>query len=231
MQDDSNHPDNLPDLGRRRFTRGGAAATVVLGSLASQPVLGQNFKHCTPSGRWSGNMSYGGTLGECGNLGEDPNYWRDGGNWIVYNRGTLPTGTGQNICSGGSGDTFNAVFGGSYFFAARETGGGASRCVTRYATVQPAGGRAATLLEVLRMVPSGVNQETEELGREAVAALLNVEAFAGYPLTKLRVIDMFKAVHLPGGTYAPADPILAKDPWPRSWVLRYLRSLHTPVIW
>lgn len=230
MQDDSKSHTSVPDPGRRRFTRGGLAAPVVLSSLASQPVLGQNFKHCTPSGRWSGNMSYGGVLGECSQLGEDPNFWRDGGTWVGYNRGTLPTGTGNNICDGGSGDTFNFVFEGSYFFAARETRGGAPRCVTRYATTQPSDGRAATLLEVLRMVPSGVNQEVEELGREAVAALLNVNRFARYPLTKLRVIKMFKDVHA-GGTYAPPDPILAKDPWPRSWVLRYLRSLHTPMTW
>jgi hypothetical protein len=181
-------------------------------------------------------MSYGGVLGECSQLGEGPDHYMVPSNWIGYTPGSVVAGTGNAICGTPStiASIFNTVLGvPSFWMVAVQEPGGWTCSGVRYASTEPTGSkmraRAATMLEVVKMTPKN---EAEELGREIVAALLNVNAFAArYPLTKSRVINMFKDVHDGVGTYAPADPMLAKNPWPRSWVLRYLKSLHTPMTW
>ena len=58
MQDDKVQMTEQPNQQRRRFTKGGLAAPVVLATLASKPVLGASFSyHCTVSGKLSGNTS------------------------------------------------------------------------------------------------------------------------------------------------------------------------------
>ncbi len=72
--------------GRRGFIRGGAAASALLGSLASQPVLGRSLVICTPSGRWSGNLSYR-DEGQC-DVGYGPDEWLSK-DWLKYQKGTV----------------------------------------------------------------------------------------------------------------------------------------------
>lgn len=65
---------------RRRFTRSGVAASGVLLTLASRPVLGDVVCK-SPSGFLSGNQSHHGTPPTC--LGRSPGYWKNHGGWPV----------------------------------------------------------------------------------------------------------------------------------------------------
>ena len=69
-----NTPDTRPQVNeqRRRLTKGGLAAPVVMGTLLSRPVLGAAPHHCTISGQVSGNMSTHDQSILCSNLGRSP---------------------------------------------------------------------------------------------------------------------------------------------------------------
>ena len=78
---------------RRRLTKGGLAAPIVLGTLLSRPVLGAAPYNCTISGQLSGNTSSHGAPVECGTLGASPGYWRqDQKEWpggLIYGSGMI----------------------------------------------------------------------------------------------------------------------------------------------
>lgn len=63
---------------RRRFIRGAAAASPVLLSLVSRPVLGTT-RFCSASGFMSGNLSQPQTSQGCG--GFSPGYWKNHSPW------------------------------------------------------------------------------------------------------------------------------------------------------
>ena len=75
---ESKVPDTQPQVNeqRRRLTRGGLAAPVVLGTLLSRPVLGAAPYNCTISGQLSGNVSSHGTPINCKTLGLSPGFWK-----------------------------------------------------------------------------------------------------------------------------------------------------------
>lgn len=223
MQDmpprDPDRPDR-PDPGRRRFTRG-LAAPVLLGTLASQPVLGQSLYHCTPSGQWSGNISHRSTF-ECGSLGMSPEEWLATDDWSPYDKGDLPARTagnsrkftGQNT----PGTSFNSVFGGNYYFAAADGSGGSKSCKIVTTAGTGSDDHLATLREVLEWSP-------DELGREAVVALLNASnpGDQGFPITPQRVIHMFKDVVATGAYYPMSSSMHG---WNRDTVIAYWKSLY-----
>lgn len=216
MQDMPPRDPDRPDPGRRRFTRG-LAAPVLLGTLASQPVLGQSLYHCTPSGQWSGNISHRSTF-ECGSLGMSPEEWLATDDWTPYTKGDLPSKSGDNSCkfTGQSkpGTQFNVAFGGDYYFAVAND----KKCTI----VTTAGGggddHAATLREVLEW-------SVDELGREAVVALLNASnpGDQGFPITPQRVIHMFKDVVATGAYYPMSSSMHG---WNRDTVIAYWKSLY-----
>jgi hypothetical protein len=63
--------ENRPQINeqRRRLTKGGLAAPIVVGALLSRPVLGAAPHNCTISGQLSGNVSTH-TQGDCTLLGK-----------------------------------------------------------------------------------------------------------------------------------------------------------------
>jgi len=69
--------DSLPQIDeqRRRLSKGGLAAPIVLGTLLSRPVLGAAPYNCTISGQLSGNTSSHGEPVPCNTLGKSPGYW------------------------------------------------------------------------------------------------------------------------------------------------------------
>jgi hypothetical protein len=69
--------DSLPQIDeqRRRLSKGGLAAPIVLGTLLSRPVLGAAPYNCTISGKLSGNTSSHGKPLPCNTLGRSPGYW------------------------------------------------------------------------------------------------------------------------------------------------------------
>lgn len=220
MQDKPPRDPDRPDPGRRRFTRG-LAAPALLGTLASQPVLGQSLYHCTPSGQWSGNISHRSTF-ECGSLGMSPEEWIAKADWTPYDKGDLPSKTGGNSCkfTGGSaaGDTFNSVFGGNYYFAVASGSGSGKNCAILTAAGTGSNDHHASMREVLEW-------STDELGREAVVALLNASqpGDQGFPITPQRVVHMFKDIATTG-TYYPMSSSM--HGWDRDTVIAYWKSLY-----
>jgi hypothetical protein len=72
------------NAGRRRFGRTGLAASGILATLASRPVLGAACM--TPSAFVSGNLSTHGTPPAC--AGRSPGYWKNKTDWPIANRDT-----------------------------------------------------------------------------------------------------------------------------------------------
>jgi hypothetical protein len=74
----------LENPGRRRFGRSGIAASGIIATLSSQPVLGAVCK--SPSGFLSGNLSNHHKPTVC--AGRSPGYWKNHG-WPIANRKTV----------------------------------------------------------------------------------------------------------------------------------------------
>jgi hypothetical protein len=70
---------------RRRFGKSGLAASGVLLTLASRPVLGCEVCK-SPSGFLSGNLSTHGSPAIC--QGRSPGYWKNHQSWPIANRST-----------------------------------------------------------------------------------------------------------------------------------------------
>ncbi len=91
---------------RRRFIKGTAAASPVLLSLVSRPVMGA-ARICSASGFMSGNVSQPQTAVGCGGL--SPGYYKNHSPWpSPYVSGTQ-TGNGNSSAFSG-GTKFHAVF-------------------------------------------------------------------------------------------------------------------------
>jgi hypothetical protein len=87
---------------RRRFIKGTAAASPVLLSLVSRPVMGA-ARYCSASGFISGNLSQPHTSESCG--GFSPDYYKNNGPWpSPYGSGTKNNDTYIR------GTQFHAVF-------------------------------------------------------------------------------------------------------------------------
>lgn len=214
------------NAGRRRFARAGAAAPVVLGTLASQPVLatGGGTKppyHCTISGQMSGNLSRAPDSTNCKTLGRSPGYWKNHA-WPSGVKGSLPS-SGCTMASGTSlGTLFSAKF--MHAFSRKSVSG---TCVM-YDLRQPASFNAtasssASMLEVLNY-GGGLNEKSlKALGRAAVASWLNAHQFGlAYPLTAAKVVAMFNAVAPSGGLYK----VNASTSWDSVQVQNYFESLY-----
>ena len=188
------------DEQRRRLTKGGLVAPVVIGTLLSRPVLGAAPYNCTISGQISGNVSAHGPDQSC-ILGDAPSTWAALSTWpSPYTPGTQ----------------FNAAFADAY--KRKTEPGGTTRLVNTSAN----GSQPATLLDVLTLPASSTDAPPNpELGKAAVASLLNAVKYApDYPLTPGQVIEMFNATYN-GGTYNVNGTVL----WNAATVLAYFKSL------
>lgn len=214
----------LKDPGRRRFTRGGLAVPVVLGSLASRPVLAGPH-NCAVSNAGSVNLSHGGELTDCSAFGSPTATFLALSVWpLPLVRGELtendPTrkaksGTEFNGCAIGGASNYNlsAVFTSSEFSRR-----GGSRLNSCFKTQD--GKAAATMLQVLMNATS--NSANGALGVATVTSLLNALSRLGtYPVGVNQIIAMFNAVE-GGGTYMVSGEI----PWNRSKVIEYFQSLY-----
>jgi hypothetical protein len=215
----------LKNPARRRLARAGVAApAVVLGTLASQPVLGSTTSYwCTISGKLSGNVSHANEL-NCKSLGKAPDHWRTNSWPSPYVRGNLPNGACN--FSGGSpaGTLFNGYSAdGATLAAGFRMTSVSGTCKIVDATEASFGDatKNATMLQVL-YTGSGLNDTPiASLGRATAASLLNARQYADYPLSEAQVIAMFNAVYL-GGTYQ-VNPTVQ---WTRDDVRTYFESLY-----
>ena len=196
-----NTPDTRPQVNeqRRRLTKGGLAAPVVMGTLLSRPVLGAAPHHCTISGQVSGNMSTHDQSILCSTLGRSPSNWADDSpsSWP----GSLTDSSGTPLL-------FNLA---------------PSSTNPKFADVYSKGGADANVQEVLKGTDVAVKSgsATVELGQEAVAAYLNAADQQKYPITQQEVVAMFNAV-VSGGTYAYSSTVSMNA----TQVLTFFKSLH-----
>ncbi|MBM4180506.1 MAG: hypothetical protein FJ209_02995 [Betaproteobacteria bacterium] len=202
---DPNTPEVRPqvDERRRRFTQGGLAAPIVMGTLLSRPVLGAAPHNCTISGQLSGNVSTH-VQGICSSLGKSPEYWRDLTNWP----GTVTSLVQKNTLFTAKGFTD------TYWKRNNNQ---------RLVAPNTSNSTVATFQEVLANTVANNNPPTNiDLGRAAIASYLNAIQFApNFPLSTAQVVAMFNAT-INGGTY----PINPSTSWTAAQVLAYFRSLY-----
>jgi hypothetical protein len=204
--------------GRRRLVKSALSAPVVLGSLASKPVLGAVPAYCTVSGQVSGNLSREVIADNC-KLGDGPATWRSATSWPNgFTKGTLP----NNGCS----FTANGLLAGT-FFNGYTPGGAVPALINAFfrssgagaCSVVLSGSNKATMLQVL-YVPT-IDTEQYRLGRVVVASLLNAAQLgAEYPVSTHTIIAMFNSTFA-GGSY----PVTSTQSWTRSRVIEYLEGL------
>jgi hypothetical protein len=204
---------------RRRFARAGLAAPIVLGTLASKPVLGQTGPpyNCTISGQVSGNVSNASNV-DCATLGFTPEHWRDTAAWPPgFTRGALPNGQ----CNfGGGPNAAGTLFSPTFAMAFGHGSSGAppvcSVVYYPYPNVAPA---SATMYEVLRT--TGLSEDLV-FGRQVVASLLNAYAKAPtYPLTPAGVVDMFNEVWQTG-----LFKVSLTMSWTRTQAITFLQGMN-----
>lgn len=176
-------PDVAPqppvaDDSRRRFTKSGLAASGVILTLASRPVLGQ-WACQSPSGFQSGNVSPHGTPPSCSGLtpgyyGTHPEEWQqwgyDPGTCSATNRrgGKNTTSTScTHIADWSNGTLFSAAFHCSGF-------------ATGY-----------TGYSMMQVIWMNGRQDAYQLGAHIVAALLNAKSGKTPVLTEQAVKDIF----------------------------------------
>lgn len=211
---------NQPNAGRRRFARAGAAVPVVLGSLASKPVLGSSVStYCSVSGQMSGNLSRRLPEGvSCADSGSNAAHWTNvNTSW--------PTEIGRGTQSGNSGNfSGGTVFNGfnvdnttlaEAFFVK------GNKLVTRtYAGNSPASATMWDVLTLSRDTTGGVSADLDLLGKATVVSLLNAYTYEGYPVWPERIVTMFNATW-DGGAY-----VVGGFRWTQLKVTSYLESLY-----
>ncbi len=207
MHDERPHSTQAPDLSRRRFTKGGLAAPVVLATLASKPVLGASY-HCTVSGKISGNTS-------------------------------APHGDGSCTVSGAkTADTWRNTPISQWPAEAKNDAGTSSRSFKntpkngslKFSNVYKKPDNAdARLMDVLTSnLKAGA--PNPELGKEAVAAMLNALSLDGlggpthFPISATEVARLFNAV-VNGGTVEPTATYPGKR-WGATEVLTYFKCIN-----
>ncbi len=221
---DLEHPDAA--MSRRRFTRAGVAGSVVLGALASKPVLGAVPYPCTVSGQVSGNLSRPDLAASCV-IGSSRSIWLSTASWLpTFIKGTLPNP--QNCSFQGNespsvprvkGTEFNAFAanGVQLIGAFYNSSSGSLPCTVGTGSTS----NASTMLQVLASTTSG---EQFQLGRAVVVSLLNAGSLGiNYPVTMPTIIRMFNATFA-GGSY----PVNSTTSWTRTRVIQYLESLYPP---
>ncbi len=175
------HDPTPPNPSRRRLTKGGLAAPVVLASLASKNAFAAAPYLCTISGAMSGNLS--------------PHGPADGDSMSDCRIGQGRSGVQTSL--DGDGTDFNKVFRSStplYFTNGNDTK------ATLLGGQQRSGQqdwRPATLYNILRLTDYDptVPPRNPELAKKAIVLWKNATTYAGsdfYPVTADVIIEMFK---------------------------------------
>lgn len=224
------HLDRSPpsNPARRRFTRGGLAAPVVLGTLASKPILGQaGGLQCSVTGNQSGNTSVRGAQLACSASGVGPASWLASQSWPAPLTRGLLTNNNPDI-QAASGTVFDGFilqgatnsFTMSALFSQTATVSASSTTLNKAYNVNN-GNASATMLQVLMPAAKATASAGNALGIATVTSLLNAFSHANYPVSAAQIIAMFNAVSN-GGTYM----VGGVTPWDQSRVITYFQSLY-----
>ena len=206
---------------RRRFACAGLAAPIILGTLASKPVLGQTGApyNCTISGQVSGNVS-GPADVNCATLGFTPAHWAGTESWpLGFARGGTPNGN----CSLAEGRTLRARRSARRSDKPSHTARRAPPHSARYCLHHSRlSGSPEQCHNVSGAAHEPVASEDMVLGRQAVASLLNAyQNPSTYPLTATAVVNLFNEVWQTG-----SFQFNSTTTWTRTQVIFYLASLN-----
>ena len=206
--------EQVADSSRRRFTKSGLAASSVILTLASKPVLGQ-WACQSPSGFQSGNVSSHGTPVTCSGL--TPGYW--GNHPEVWPKPTYDPGTccitttttrrgkttTTKTCSSTTVSTNSADW----------TGG------TAFSQVFNCTGNAVIYFKysMMQVIWLKGDEDPYQLGAHIVAAILNAKTGKTPVLTEQAVKDMFNE-WAAKGYYEPTAGVQ----WSASDIVAYLKT-------
>ncbi|MEN6586000.1 MAG: hypothetical protein ABFE02_08170 [Sulfuricella sp.] len=201
------------DESRRGFTKSGLAASGVLLTLASRPVLACVCK--SPSGFLSGNVSTHGTPQTCS--GRTPGYWgTHPQQWpSPFLPGDCKHGTSGTHVSDWSGGTrfsteFNCSGNGSIYVAYQEEHKDSKRSKTTY---------QSSVYSMMQVIWLGGGGDPYQLGAHIVAALLNAVKGLTPTLTEAQVINIFNEWNL-HGYFEPTAGVK----WYEADIVDYLKS-------
>ena len=209
-------PPTLPDEKRRHLVRGGLAAPIVLGTLASKQALGGGASYgCSVSGKWSGGSTHGtapscktgkscvevqtackgsghpAIKGDCTKRYQDKVYW-DPNNHEKF-----------DYC----GVTVHTLLGYSHNCFYRNKRDDGSWEMNRRVSWDRDKCKRMSAYEVLFLDRSCTSDSSlikhAELGREAVCAYYNAQNFqpSGYPCNTTQVVGMTNDCLLYGKVY------------------------------
>ena len=208
-------PAQSVDESRRRFGKSGLAASGVILTLASQPVLGQ-WACQTPSGFQSGNVSSHGNTLQCS--GRTPGYWQaPNKQWpSPYTCGTCtnkkqPSANDPADWVGGT--PFSGTFNCSMYGALYQ-----SACLP----VKNAPCKPVNPLSLMQILLLGGSDDRYQLGAHIVAALLNAKKGWTPVLTEQGVKDMFNE-WASKGYFEPSAGIK----WYAADIVTYLKTTMT----
>lgn len=216
LPQDATSPSRSVDESRRRFGKSGLAASGVILTLASQPVLGQ-WACQSPSGFQSGNVSTHGDLPLC--EGRTPGYWqaRDKQWPSPYMTGTCADSkhlSSNDPVDWKNGTSFSGIFNCS--------GNGAmyqSCCLP----VKNAPCKLTNPLSFMQVLLLNGKDDRYQLGAHIVAALLNAKMGWTNPvLTEQSVKDMFNE-WAAKGYYEPSAGVQ----WSGADIVTYLKTTMT----
>ncbi len=200
------------DLNRRRLTKSGLAAPVVLASLASKNALASVPYRCTISGKLSGGSTHSTTEGTC-DFGKSPTEWSD----------TNKNQWAANLMTGNNIKLFSDIFSYTGFYKLKK----------KALPTDPDEWVAANLKAV-----AGKTGITDSLGNpfsdtalldfaaDAVATIANYWGIApDFPLTNVQIVAMFNTTYGNSSTY-PYSPTVDMD---RAAVQAYFKFLYNGV--
>jgi hypothetical protein len=215
LPQDAASPAQSVDESRRRFGKSGLAASGVILTLASRPVLGC-WDCLSPSGFQSGNVSYHGQPPQC--EGRTPGYWQaPGKQWpSPYTAGTCtnkkqPSSNDPVDWKNGTpfSGTFNCGTNGAMY---------QSCCLP----VKNAPCKQTSPLSLMQVLLLGGKDDRYQLGAHIVAALLNARMGWTDVLTVQAVKDMFNE-WAAKGYYEPSAGIK----WYGADIVTYLKTTMT----
>jgi hypothetical protein len=204
----NNETENKPiDISRRRLTKSGLAAPIVLATLASKNALAAPAYHCTISGKLSGGSTHS-TIDSC-DLGPTVADLKGGAGWGSVNK------TAE----------FRSVFTDVYW---KDSDGN----LRNKPLSPPISGPgvfpvAATFNDVITIdgTDSGNPPHDVELGRLAIAVYVGwVDKGADYPLTLDQIKNMFSSA-FNQTSYSYPDSINPKTTLTRDQVVSYFKFL------
>lgn len=167
LPQDATSPVRSVDESRRRFGKSGLAASGVILTLASQPVLGQ-WACLSPSGFQSGNASPHGQPPLCD--GRTPGYWQAKKDWPS----PCTTGTCSNAKNLSSNDPVDWM-GGTPFCGTFNCGTYGAHYQSACLPVKKGPCKRTNPLSLMQILLLGGKDDRYQLGAHIVAALLNAQ--------------------------------------------------------